>query len=41
MTVSLTGVSLPAVFGTIRLTRKPVVRYAYQGLYSPAAAGLP
>ena len=35
MTVSLSGYTIGAVFGTTTLTNKPAVTYAYQGVYAP------
>jgi Flp pilus assembly protein TadG len=35
MTVTITGYTIGAVFGTTTLTNKPSVTYAYQGIYSP------
>ena len=35
MTVSITGYTIGAVFGSTTLTNKPSVNYAYQGVYSP------
>ena len=35
MTVSITGYTIDAVFGTTTLNGKPVVTYAYQGNYAP------
>ena len=39
MTVSISSFSIPAVFKTITFTGKPIVKYKYQGIYSPAAGG--
>jgi hypothetical protein len=41
VTVYVSGYSFSTIFGTTTLDSKPRVRYAYQGLYSPAAAELP
>jgi Flp pilus assembly protein TadG len=35
MTVSITGYTIGAVFGSTTLTNKPGVTYAYQGVYQP------
>jgi len=35
MTVSITGYTIGAVFGSTTLTNKPSVTYAYQGIYQP------
>jgi len=35
MTVSITGYTIGAVFGTTTLNNKPSVTYAYQGVYAP------
>ena len=35
MTVSITGYTIGAVFGSTTLTNKPSVTFAYQGIYSP------
>lgn len=35
MTVSISGYSINAAFGSMTLTNKPKVTYAYQGVYSP------
>jgi len=35
MTVSITGYTIGAVFGTTTLSNKPSVTYAYQGIYAP------
>lgn len=35
MTVSITGYTIGAVFGTTTLTNKPSVTYTYQGVYAP------
>ena len=37
--VSISTFSVPAIFKTITFTGKPVVKYKYQGIYSPAAGG--
>jgi Flp pilus assembly protein TadG len=37
MVVSISGHTIPAIFGSTTLNGKPKVRYAYQGIYSPLA----
>jgi Flp pilus assembly protein TadG len=35
MTVSISGYTINSVFATTKLTKKPQVTYAYQGIWSP------
>lgn len=39
VTVKINGYTINAIFGDMVCNNKPIVRYAYQGIYSPYAAG--